>query len=159
MFARLAADRQNRKADQKMTTTTTRVQGAFLWVAPVTLSAVFVAILMVGRGWNAIPLGVPIILILLVAWCWYSYLAIPRSVRLEGEFLVCERPTGRLSIAIGDIQKIDARKWNRGFVKVVAGNRSIYFLRNMPGLLQLLARVSDDRPGIAVRGQLPDTAA
>jgi hypothetical protein len=120
---------------------------------------VFVVILMAGVGGKEVPLAVPIILILVVACCWYSFLAIPRSVRLEGEFLLCERPSDRLSIAIGDIQKIDAREWNRGFVKVVAGNRSIYFLRNMPGLLQLLARVSGDQPRIAVRGQLPRTAS
>jgi hypothetical protein len=100
------------------------------------------------------PWGVTLLWFSLVGLSWYSYLSIPRVALLKEGILRCERPMGQLQIPTSDIREIDARRWNRGFVRISAQGRTTGFLRAMPGLLEMLVAIVAQRGDIVVRGDL-----
>lgn len=138
-----------------MTATVTRAQRAYLWGLPLLLSAGCVATLWRLSTGQAIPKYFVPIAVLVTVLAWYACLHVPRHVSMKDGVLVFLTGTGVVSINVQDVERIDVRLWKSGYVDVIASRRRIGLLRNMPGLLPLLAQAARDNPMIAVRGSLP----
>jgi hypothetical protein len=139
-----------------MRATVTTTQRLILIAIPVGASLLTFTFLRASA--SGAPLGVIVLCVVLVGLSWYSYLSIPRVAVLRDGVLRCERPMGRVLIPTSDIREIDARRWNRGFACISAQGRRIFFLRAMPGLLEILSTIATDRGGLVVQGDLSSRA-
>ena len=141
-----------------MTAAVTTSQRLLLWIVPLALTVSCAWALRTWLAGNPLALTVLLLEIGLTGLAWYGYLRVPREVSLQGPTLVCAAPAGAASIHIGDIQRINVRGVHRGFVEVSTRRRRIFMLRNMTGLLPILARVAAERPSIVVSGRFPHVA-
>ena len=140
------------------TATTSRSQRVLLWVTPLLVSilllwfATAVASDPRARG----PVWILGVIIAIVTW--WSYLSVPRTIVIDDAHLVFERPIGKLPVAIGEIHRIDARAWNRGFVVISAQNRKICLLQGTKNLAAIVTEIRQQKPSVTIVGNVNDSA-
>jgi hypothetical protein len=59
---------------------------------------------------------------------------------------------------ISDINRIDARPWNRGLVILRAKKRTVFLRRRTPNLAAIVAEVAQQNPQATVVGRVPSAA-
>lgn len=136
-----------------MRATVTTAQRLYLAGVPVGVSG-----LAALATWKSVPLGVLLLAFFFAGLTWYSYLRIPRVADLRDTCLLCETGIGSVEIALSDLKEIDARRWNRGIAAVRTDYRTVFFLRAMPGLLDMFSTIASNQPGLTVRGKLSPAA-
>jgi hypothetical protein len=144
-----------------LTATATRPQKTLLWVMPFlfTVALVVFAAATASDPHASAPLWVRLIPgVLGVGVGWLSFASIPRRITVSGRRLVLERRIGSISVPIGEIRKVNASPWNRGFVTLAANRRTIFLLRNTRNLSAIVAEIKRQNPSVTVVGGVPYAA-
>jgi hypothetical protein len=101
------------------------------------------------------PILVLLIFSLLALLACYSYLF---KVQLEATIennanLKFKAFWGEISLTCQDVYYINASKWNRGFVTIKYSSGSLFLLRNMPNMKDLIERIKSFNNMLEVKGK------
>jgi hypothetical protein len=102
------------------------------------------------------PIFVYLIFSLLALFACYSYLF---KVQLEATIennahLKFKAFGGESSLTCRDVYTINASKWNHGFVTIKYSSGSMFLLRSMPNIKDLIERIRSFNNLIEVRGKI-----
>jgi hypothetical protein len=88
----------------------------------------------------------------LAAFMWFSFLSLPLEVDLRSDALYCRSRLRTSVVPVFQIRAIDARAWNRGFIRIRHSSGSFFMLRSMVGVFDLIGMVRTINPRIECRG-------
>jgi hypothetical protein len=102
--------------------------------------------------WQGAPVGGLILATAMTLLLWASYLRVAYEVELRPDETVEFRAmAGRRVLALAEISLIDARHWNRGFIRVHSPKGVMTMFRGMPGASELLAAVRRCNPQAVIK--------
>ena len=102
------------------------------------------------------PIFVLLICSLLAVFAWYSFLF---KVQLEATIenngaLKFKAILSESSLTCRDVYFIDVSKWNRGFVTIKHSSGSLFLLRSLPNMKDLIETIRSFNNVIEVKGEI-----
>jgi len=133
--------------------TTRRLKKAqlyFMFLAPSAITICFASAV-----WLKAPLPTLIMGFIISALAWYSYMTVPYQFDYEeGQYILFRSVLRTLRIMLQEIESVDCRKWNWGFVDIRCASGRIFLFRSMPGLKELIEAILLFRPSVKIRGSI-----
>jgi hypothetical protein len=107
-------------------------------------------------GRPSAPIFLLLIFSLLAVFACYSYLfKVPLEVTIQNNAHLNFKPLwSEISLTCRDVYYINASKWNRGFVTIKYSSGSVFLLRNMPNMKDLIERMRSFNSMIEVKGEI-----
>jgi hypothetical protein len=126
----------------------TAPQFSFLFLPPAAMTAGWA----IG-AWKGAPIPVLAFFFTVLVFAWFGYMKVPFEFVYEaGDSVRFESVMRSDSVAFRDIKRINAGKWNNGFVTISHTDGSVKLLRKMSGLHDLISEIQRSSPTVVVRG-------
>lgn len=81
----------------------------------------------------------------------YSYGYVATEVSIKDGQIKLSSLFAKKSINITDIDRIDVRPWNRGFIIIRTSNTRFFMYRNIPGAIEAMKNIARGNPAIKLK--------
>jgi hypothetical protein len=112
---------------------------------------ILVSVCALAPAWHGGPQEVLVIGAIVACLAWWGYLSVPYSVELkEDDSAEFRSLLGRRVVRLADVQRVNAGRWNRGFVTVRSGGTVVNLFGTMPGVDALLHGIQRCNPTVSI---------